>query len=124
MNFISTIHWWFDTNMPMSVCIPLKDDWDNNRPSSWRFFGGLITRRNDLMTDNINKDKNDDLLQEFYDWQEKEYDRLQDGYNEHLRDLWYWSTEWVEDGYQNFCLDWYKEEMPSYKIPLLSNDRC
>jgi hypothetical protein len=119
MNFIYTTNWRFDTRLPMAKCIKdlpiLTEDQLLDKIFQWDLFLEKLH--------GINWSVNNDLLQEFEDRCDSNYDMLQDAHEDYLREeCGYVSIEWVVDGWSNFCLEYYKEEVPAYKIPLLAND--
>jgi len=120
MNFISTIEWWFDANLPMSECLSIKHDQNIDRikdKSTWRLAGWLI-KINPLMTADLNKDKNEDLLYNYEQYCEEHEEVLRASYEEYLRDLWYWVIEWVDDWYEEYCRESFLEICEEHEVPL------
>lgn len=109
MNFIKTIYWVFDTSLRLSDTLPLAHDGKFDLPSSWRFFGGIITRKNHYLSEDLKRDRNEELLQNYVDYCEENYCLIKDSYHEYMRDLGYSCMEGVDDGWEEFCQEDYTE---------------
>jgi len=49
--------------------------------------------RNPLMTADLTRDKNDALLEKYYKYCDENYNEIQDGYREYMKDIGYGSLE-------------------------------
>ena len=64
---------------------------------------------------------NDYKLEQFYDWQEKNYDDLRYNYKEWLKeaDSYHGDLDEVDDGWMEFCQEYYREEFGNLLTPYL-----
>ena len=104
MEFIRTREWGFDANLAMSKCLPIEHD--------------QMIIRNPLMTADLTRDKNDALLEKYYKYCDENYNEIQDGYREYMKDIGYGSLEWVSDWYEEYCQESYREVCEAKDLPI------